>query len=215
MAAQDCWHISALFVSAEQIGFLILKLNVAQNDLYHFQQEFWREASVHSLYIWVNFQACLHTHTHTHTRYKEVSTQMWSITESMLCNLGESVWVRELGLNTTATRSLKLAESDSNFCLIEPLGLNNCFEIYTSTCNSHTGEARNPNGRAEQSLLCTFKMLKRPTVLTPSHICKWVSETILLVLSSHPHSSLGVPRQIGLVCEWEQEVARKLKFGIC
>ena len=67
---------------------------------------------------------------------------------------------------------LKLAESDSNFCLIEPLGLNNCFEIYTSTCNSHTGEARNPSGRAEQSLLCTFKMLKRPTVLTPSHICK-------------------------------------------
>lgn len=74
-----------------------------------------------------------HTQTHTHTRYKDVSTQMWSITESMLCNLGESMCVRELGLNTIATKSLKLAESDSNFCLIEPLGLNNCFEIYTST----------------------------------------------------------------------------------
>ena len=132
---------------------------------------------IHYTYEWTSTHAYTHTyththtHTHTHTRYKDVSTQMWSITESMLCNLGESVWVCELGLNTTATKSLKLAESDSNFCLIEPLGLNNCFEIYTSTCNSHTGEARNPSGRAEQSLLCTFKMLKRPTVLTPSHIC--------------------------------------------
>ena len=193
-----------------RLVFLVLKLNVAQNDLYHFQQEFWREASVHSLYIWVNFHACLHTHTHTHTHARySVSTQMWSITESMLCNLGDSVWVQELGLNTIATKSLKLAESDSNFCLIGPLGLNNCFEIYTSTCNSHTGEARNPSGKAEQSLLCTFRMLKRPTVLTPSRICKWASGTILLVLSSHPHSPLGVPRQIGLVCEQEQELKLK------
>ena len=61
------------------------------------------------------------------------------------------MWAHESGLNTIATKSLKLAESDSNFCLIEPLGLNNCFEIHTSACNSHTGEARNPSARAEQT----------------------------------------------------------------
>ena len=99
MAAQDCWHVSALFVSAEQIGFLILKLNVAQNDLYHFQQEFWREASVHSLYIWVNFHACLHTHihTHTHTHTHTQGTRMWALRCGQSQNLCSAIWERACG----------------------------------------------------------------------------------------------------------------------
>lgn len=76
------------------------------------------------------------THILTHGA-KDVSSQMWPIAESVFCNLGGSAWVRESGLNTIATKLLKLAESGSNFCLIEPLGLNKCFEIHTSACSSH------------------------------------------------------------------------------
>lgn len=95
------------------------------------------------------------THILTHGA-KDVSSQMWPITESMFCNLGGSAWVRESGLNTIATKLLKLAESGSNFCLIEPLGLNKCFEIHTSACSSHDWGSQN-----WQLLPWTFKDAKK------------------------------------------------------
>ena len=136
-----------------KLVFPILKLNVAKSNLYHYFNKNFRgkPMCIHYTYEWACTHAYTHTHTHTHTQYKDMSSQMWSITESMLCNLEESVWAHKSGLNTIATKSLKLAESDSNFCLIEPLGLNNCFEIHTSACSSHTGEARNPSVRTEQT----------------------------------------------------------------
>ena len=93
MAAQNCWHVAALFVSAEQTGFSHLKIECGPKWFVSLSTRI-LEGSQCAFIIHMSELPCMLTHTHTHTHTQGT---VWALKCGQSQNLCSEIWETACG----------------------------------------------------------------------------------------------------------------------